>query len=186
MPGRTLLDVFLKHLWEINSFDALYDLFNNIENLLAKGADDPDQAAPVEQSPDTILLSRTSPLGAFVRRARIEFVRLQFDDALKLWSAFILYRAPTAQWTTRTAGLASSGFDHNATELGLRPGEDLYEVAYGHLEDEAENGEVVSMDDLERLLEFQLERLQRRSAASAYQYQTNSSLQDLVVEYQKR
>ncbi|ORY11536.1 anaphase-promoting complex subunit 5-domain-containing protein [Clohesyomyces aquaticus] len=163
MPGRTLLDVFLKHMWEVNSFDALHNLFTDLGGLLARTRDDPEDgaAADEEQPPDRIFLSRTSPLGTFVRRARLEFTRLQFDDAIKLWSAFIIYRAPTAQWTKRIAGLASAGVDINAAEMGLEPGSRLYEVAYGHLEEEDPNKETLSIDDFDRLLEFQLDQLQR-------------------------
>ena len=34
MPGRTLLDLFLKSMWEMNSFDALHALFHNLGELL--------------------------------------------------------------------------------------------------------------------------------------------------------
>lgn len=158
MPGRTLLDLFLKHMWEMNSFDSLHELIDNLGELLATP---PPTDAQEEVSPDRIYLSKTSPLGSFVRRARLEFTRLQFDDAMKLWSSFVRYRAPTAQWTKRLAGIASSGVDRVATEMGLRPGDDLYEIAYGHLEDPEQEGEGLSADDLDRILDFQLDRLQR-------------------------
>lgn len=157
MPGRTLLDLFLKHMWEINSFDALHSLFDGIRDLV--------EAPPAEsqegEAPDGIYLSKTSPLGVFVRRAHLEFTRLQFDDSIKLWSSFVKYRAPTAQWTKRLAGLASSGVDTVVTEMGLRPGDALYEVAYGRLHDDEEDKEGSSLDDLDRIMEFQLDRLQR-------------------------
>ncbi|KAF2477277.1 anaphase-promoting complex protein [Lindgomyces ingoldianus] len=164
MPGRTLLDVFLKQMWELNSFDALHNLFNHLGCLLARTREDSEQnggAGDEEDLSDHIVLSKSSPLGTIVRRARLEFTRLQFDDSIKLWSAFIMYRAPTAQWTKRIAGLASSGIDINAVDMELGPGDPLYEVAYGHLEDEDSTEENLSIDDLNRLLEFQLDQLQR-------------------------
>ena len=156
MPGRTLLDVFLKHMWEMNSFDALHDLFDGLKELV-----DPPPRLQDEEAPDRIYLSKTSPLGAFVRRARLEFMRLQFDDSIKLWSSFIRYRAPTAQWTKRLAGLASTGVDVVVAEMGLKPGDDVYEAAYGHLEDQDGDEKELSLDDLDRVLDFQLDRLQR-------------------------
>jgi len=158
MPGRTLLDVFLKDMWGMNSFDALHALFEGLKELVGSppAADSHDDAPP-----DRIYLSKTSPLGAFVRRADLEFTRLQFDDAMRLWSSFIKYRAPTAQWTKRLAGLASSGVDMVASELGIGPGNALYEIAYGHLEEQDEDGTGLSIDDLDRILDFQLDRLQR-------------------------
>jgi anaphase-promoting complex subunit 5 len=158
MPGRTLLDLFLKQMWEMSSFDALHDLFDTLGELLILPSTTETQE---DQPPEQMHLSKTSPLGAFVRRSRLEFTRLQFDDALKLWSAFIRYRAPTASWTKRLAGLASSGVDRVAAEMGLRPGDGLYEVAYGHVGDHEEEGESLSLDDLDRVLDFQLDRLQR-------------------------
>lgn len=163
MPGRTLLDVFLKHMWEVGSFDALHDLFSSLGDLLANEREDGESEAVPEHAHDRILLSRTSPLGAFVRRARLEFTRLQFDDGMKLWSAFIAYRAPTAQWTKRIAGLASSGVDLNASKMGLHAGDDLFEIVYGHLVDEEEKGQTISMDDFERLLELQIDQLQSKN-----------------------
>ncbi|KAH7381676.1 anaphase-promoting complex subunit 5-domain-containing protein [Pyrenochaeta sp. MPI-SDFR-AT-0127] len=157
MPGRTLLDLFLKHMWEMNSFDALHDLFDALLELISP----PPPGTQEGEVPDRIYLSKTSPLGSFVRRARLEFTRLQFDDSMKLWSSFINYRAPTAQWTRRLAGLASGGIDMVVSEMGLRPGDDVYEVAYGHLEEQNEEVEGMSLDDLDRVLDFQLDRLQR-------------------------
>jgi len=163
MPGRTLLDIFLKRLWEVNSFDALHQLFDSLGEILVKEREEAQEQDISEAPGDRMLLLKTSPLGAFVRRARLEFTRLQFDDAMKLWSAFITYRAPTAQWTKWIAGLASSGVDSNAAKMGLQPGDDLFEIAYGHLSDEEESGQAISMDDFEHLLEFQLDQLQRMS-----------------------
>jgi anaphase-promoting complex subunit 5 len=157
MPGRTLLDLFLKHMWEMNSFDALHALFDNILDLVTP----PPPGTTEEEASDRIFLSKTSPLGAFVRRAHLEFTRLQFDDSMKLWSCFIKYRAPTAQWTKRLAGLASSGVDVVVSEMGLASSDSVYEIAYGHLEEHGEEGEGRSLDDLDRILDFQLDRLQK-------------------------
>lgn len=157
MPGRTLLDLFLKHMWELNSFDALHNLFDSLGELL----DPLPSETRLGEIPDRICLSRASPLGAFVRRARLEFTRMQFDDSMKLWSSFIKYRSPTAQWTKRLAGLASSGIDVVAAEMGVQLGDNVYEVAYGHLEEPDDEGEGLSLNDLDWILEFQLDRLQR-------------------------
>ncbi|KAH6877848.1 anaphase-promoting complex subunit 5-domain-containing protein [Alternaria rosae] len=157
MPGRTLLDLFLKHMWEMNSFDALHALFDSILDLITP----PPHGTQDQESPDRVYLSKTSPLGAFVRRAHLEFTRLQFDDSMKLWSSFIRYRAPTAQWTKRLAGLASSGVDMVVSEMGLRAGDDMYEIAYGDLQEDREEGAGMSLNDLDRILDFQLDRLQK-------------------------
>ncbi|KAF2265310.1 hypothetical protein CC78DRAFT_493712 [Lojkania enalia] len=157
MPGRTLLDVFLKLMWEINSFNALEDLFYSLGELFDKHIEENGHGIPT----DRIHLSRTSPLGAFVRKSRLEWTRLQFDDCLKLWTAFIRYRAPTAQWTKRIASIASTGVDETAALMNLQSGDKLYNVTYGHLGDEPEEGANISIDDMDRLLEFQLDQLQK-------------------------
>lgn len=157
MPGRTLLDVFLKCMWEMNSVDALFGLFDRLGELLDGPRDEAAQDEPTARA----YLSQTSPLGALVRRARVEFVRLQFDNVIQLWSAFIAYRAPTAQWTKRLAGLASFGVDIVADDMGVGPNDGLYEVAYGHLSD-VDEGNAFSVEDVERLLLFQLDRIQSR------------------------
>ncbi|KAF2793374.1 hypothetical protein K505DRAFT_41708 [Melanomma pulvis-pyrius CBS 109.77] len=157
MPGLSLLDVYLKHLWGMDSFHALHNLFENIGNVMLTSR----ASLTGEELTDFGLITETSPLGLFVRRARLEFNRLQLDDTMKIWSAFLAFRAPTAKWSERLAGIASPGVDINTTNMGLKPGDDLYEVVYGHLAQDVEKSAEVSIDDLERLLEFQLEKLQR-------------------------
>lgn len=156
MPGRTLLDLFLKSIWEMNSFDALHSLFDNLGELLMTPP--PSQEGDEQER---IYLSKTSPLGVFVRRARLEFDRLQFEDTIALWTSFVKYRAPTAQWTKRLAGLAAVGVDAVVAEMGIQEGDGVYEIAYGDLNEPDNGTQGVSLDDLDRILEFQLDRLQR-------------------------
>ncbi|KAH6620145.1 anaphase-promoting complex subunit 5-domain-containing protein [Boeremia exigua] len=155
MPGRTLLDIFLKSMWEMNSFDALHSLFDNLGELLMSPPN------PEGEVQERVYLSKTSPLGIFVRRARLEFDRLKFEDTIALWSSFVKYRAPTAKWTKRLAGLAASGVDAVVADMGLQEGDDVYEIAYGALNEPETGTQGMSLDDLDRILEFQLERLQR-------------------------
>jgi len=157
MPGRTLLDVFLKHMWEMKSLDSLFEPIDRLGDLLVRPREDATQ----DENPGRIFLSQTSPLGLLVRRARVEFIRLQFDDAIRLWSGFIAYRAPTVQWTKKLAGIVSSSMDIVAAEMGLDSGDDLFEIAYGDAAANKCEQHRFSVDDLERLLEVQLDRLQR-------------------------
>ncbi|KAF2751948.1 hypothetical protein M011DRAFT_463437 [Sporormia fimetaria CBS 119925] len=160
MPGRTLLDMFLQRLWDVDSFDALCDLFGGLGKLLLH--DRPDyEPDPGEQPQSRITLAKTSPLGAFVRRASLEFTRLQFEAAVKLWVSFVKYRAPTIRWVHRLPDLAESGADINAQKMDLQPGDGLFDVAYGSLYDGDQGEQALGMDDLERMLDFQIEKLQR-------------------------
>lgn len=155
MPGRTLLDLFLRNMWEMNSFDALHVLFDNLGELLMTPSNNEGEGQ------ERVYISKTSPLGIFVRRTRLEFDRLQFEDTIALWSSFVRYRAPTAQWTKRLAGLAASGVDAVIAEMGMQEGDDIYEIAYGDLHEPDHGTQGVSQDDLDRILNFQLDRLQR-------------------------
>lgn len=76
--------------------------------------------------------------------------------------AFLRYREPTAAaWRRRNPNAPGSGFDVNMDELELGPGDQLFDAAYGHLSETTAAEEMVSTDDIERLLEFQADRLQR-------------------------
>lgn len=57
--------------------------------------------------------------------------------------------------------MASSGVDMVVSEMGLRAGDDMYEIAYGNLQEDQEEGAGMSLNDLDRILDFQLDRLQR-------------------------
>ena len=160
IPGRTIWDLLLKRFWEINSFDALHLFFDSLKTLLARTREEETHAAEdgtLHDGPQ-IRLSWTSPLGAFVRRAQLEFVRLQLDDSIALWKSFIVYRDPTLpSWRRRNPNASRLSFD---AQLGDCANLQINELLYG------DNAEVVlrdvsaSTDDMESLLEFQIEQMQ--------------------------
>ncbi|KAF2146216.1 uncharacterized protein K452DRAFT_219925 [Aplosporella prunicola CBS 121167] len=161
-PDQTLLDLFLERLWSIDSLDALHEFFDGLSDLLAKpgqGATGPEAEPSGKRR---IYLSRTSPLGMFIRRAQLEFTRLQFYDASKLWSAFINYRQPTAaSGLEQTEDPENPVFDANLPNLDAIRGDDLFEAAYGHLARDKKTDALASTDEIERLLAFQIDQLQR-------------------------
>ncbi|GME39785.1 hypothetical protein GTA08_BOTSDO02237 [Neofusicoccum parvum] len=169
--GPTLYDAFLDRLWAIDSLDALHSYFDGLSDLLLAAPppqrSDPEQPQQQQPPPERrIRLSRTSPLGVFVRRAQLEFARLQFHDAAKLWLAFVNYKLPTAAWLrdrARAAGAEDEEpeFDANLGELGLGRADGLFGVAYGRLEELGGEEGLASMDEIERLLAFQIDRLQK-------------------------
>ena len=154
-PGRSLWQLLLERLWFLNSFHSLHELFDGLENLLLQKNDKNE-----EKSSGRIALSRTSPLGIFVRRANLEFIRLQLHDAFRLWSAFIAFREETtAEFSKRSSGHVA--IDDNIESMGCGPEDALVKIAYGHLEDESVKDDFTSTDDVEKIIEFQLEHLQR-------------------------
>ncbi|KAK7548388.1 anaphase-promoting complex subunit 5-domain-containing protein [Phyllosticta citricarpa] len=154
---ESLFYLFLSRLWNIDSLHALHQFFDDLSNLLLCPARDPSQ----EHDDDSaIKLSRTSPLGMFVRRSQLEFARLQFHDASKLWSAFVSYRQPTAA-LQQNFGDSSLVWDKNLEELSLQASDGLSMVAYADAWDESHTDGFASVDDFERLLTFQLDQLQK-------------------------
>ena len=167
IPGRTVWDLLLNKLWKINSFDALHVFFDTLSLLLQKTPEqlqnEAEDGADTDSNPNRMLLSRTSPLGAFVRRAQLEFTRLQFHDGLTLWKSFVAYRAPSLpQWKKRNQTAGNTSFDVNLQQDRLDLGDRLTEVAYGELRTEASQVAGVSTEDVEKLLEYQVDQMQSK------------------------
>ncbi|KAI1493988.1 anaphase-promoting complex subunit 5-domain-containing protein [Biscogniauxia mediterranea] len=169
MPGRSLWYVFLDKLWKIDSLDALHEFFEHCSDMLAKSKEELRRdtemgiAAP---GPEVILLSRNSPFGAFVRRSQLEFTRTRFHDAFELWKDFVKYRQTTAAYyRKKTPSFQRLSFDNvllsGEGDWGL--GVDaIASVAYGDmLRDDHSSTLPVSTDDIEKLLEFQIEQMQK-------------------------
>jgi anaphase-promoting complex subunit 5 len=167
LPGRTLWDKFLEKLWGIDSLDALHEFFATRTFLLAKSPEEIKKDGELGIPPpsqDMILLSRTSPLGSFVRRAMVEFDRLRFSDALALWIAFAKWRQESkVYWIRRNGALGrwagDKALEKGEEDWGPEATEMLELVAYENNLDGVDDGGV-STDDVEKLLEFQVEQLQ--------------------------
>ena len=170
VPGRTLWDYFLRKLWEIDSLDALHSFFAGRLDLLAPTRENLKKDGEMGISPpsgDMIMLSRTSPFGTFIRRSRVEFERLRFSDALSLWTAFVRWRQETRAYWARRNGpsrrwAGDKALSEGEKEWGSQATEMLEIVTYG--ESSTGKGEegLVSTDDVEKLLEFQVEQMQSR------------------------
>jgi anaphase-promoting complex subunit 5 len=167
VPGRSLWDLFLKKIWSLNSLDALEVFFNDdLPSLLTKTREQLIQDRDNGLAPENegMRLSRSSPLGAFVRRAYLEYTRLQFHDSVTLWSGFVKYRLPTYNmWARRNASDKHSPVDVNLQLHGFNSSAHLTHVVYGDIEDDEEDEGLVSVKDAERLIEFQIGELQRTS-----------------------
>lgn len=183
LPGRSLWDAFLRKLWDINSLDALHTFFDRRSHLLAKTKEDEkrDEAMGIPLPGDkVILLSRTSPIGAFVRRAQLEFARLKFHDALDLWKSFTRFRQGSLEaWKKRNLGAGPWSFDavlNEAVDEWDETAKDTFmDVGYdGGFEKKNDEG-LVSTNDIEKLLEFQIEQMQSKFYASQSSYSRNAN-----------
>ncbi|CAG8936156.1 unnamed protein product [Penicillium salamii] len=166
VPGRTLWDKFLGKLWAIDSLDALETFCGEvIPSLLAKSREEliHERDHGIAPEPENHMrLSRSSPLGAFVRRAHMEYTKLQFYDSVKLWSGFVKYRLPTySYWSRRHRGADATSIDANLRDLRLDSTSHLSQVVYGNIEGDEDDKEEISTRDSERLIEFQVGQLQK-------------------------
>ncbi|KAJ5219865.1 hypothetical protein N7468_009069 [Penicillium chermesinum] len=165
VPGRTLWDLFLRRIWSLDSLDALDTFFNDVlPSLLTKTREQLTQEREEGLVPETegMKLSRSSPLGAFVRRACLEHTRLQFHDSVKLWSGFVKYRLPTYHmWARRNPQQEHAAVDINLLMHDLDSSSRLSQVVYGDIENDEEEDGITSIKDAERLIEFQVGELQR-------------------------
>lgn len=163
IPGRTIWDLLLNKLWKLNSFDALHVFFDSLSLLLQKTPEEHQQNAEdgIESNRNRIGLSRASPTGSFVRRAQLEFARLQFHDGVTLWRNFVAYRASTLpQWKKRNRAAGHISFDANLQEEHLDLGDRLTDVVYGGLAHGAKQDASISTEDVEKLLEYQIDQMQ--------------------------
>lgn len=164
IPGRTLWDLFLRKIWTIDSLNALEEFMNDVlPSLLSKTREQLIQERDSGLAPEEegMRLSRSSPLGAFVRRACLEYTRLQFHDSVTLWTGFVKYRLPTYHmWARRNPSDDQSPVDINLTINGLDTSSYLSQVVYGDFEQEVQDDGMVSVKDAERLVEFQVGELQ--------------------------
>lgn len=164
IPGRSVWDLLLRKMWSLDCCDALLSFFVDIHAIVEKPREEQiyDREHGIQPVNDRMLLSRSSPLGAFVRRAQLELTRLQFHDQVRLWRGFIKYRLPTFQaWARRHPSAGESAVDTNLAELGLDPDSAIGRVVYGNIEHDSDDEAGVSTKDVEQLLSFQVDELQR-------------------------
>lgn len=163
VPGRTVWDHFLKKIWQIDCVDALDEFFSTVSGLLVKKREEQvnDRDNGIVSESTSMRLSRSSPLGTFVRRAQLEFTRLQFHDAVALWKRFIKYRLPTYHvWAKRNPLENKATIDTNLVELEVDLASPLATVAYGNMNEDIDREIGMSNKDMERLLEFQIGEIQ--------------------------
>jgi len=148
VPGRNMYDILLGYLYGLNGLDSLHDFFEMFNGRLypVTSAAEPSPAG----------LSRSSPLGQYIRRCHVEFTRLQFADLQTLWSTFSSYRAPTWDyWASKNPEDAS-----RLVKEGLNPSPSQYAVS------SSEPGvsfltRDISSDDADNLLTFSIHHLQK-------------------------
>jgi anaphase-promoting complex subunit 5 len=164
VPGRTIWDLFLGRIWSLNCADSLELFMTNIPSLLAKSREEllRERESGQESGEQRGRIQRTSPLGAFIRRAHLEYTRLQFHGVASLWHDFLTYRLPTQQaWEKKDSSGGRNALDVTFSDLHIGSSHPIAQTMYGKQETAGEDdGEGLSMDDVERLMKFQVSALQ--------------------------
>ncbi|WPH01756.1 Hypothetical protein R9X50_00460800 [Acrodontium crateriforme] len=147
IPGRTVYDVFLQRLWTLTGLDSLYVLFEHLGEL----------TAPVVTTAGdgSRTLSRSSPLGQFIRRCGVEFTRLQFADSQALWDAFEVYISPTFGTWAQKHPEASNQFAAN------RSLPSSFDTRYEANENQPLTTQCISTEETDNLVTFSLRQMQR-------------------------
>ncbi|PKK45558.1 hypothetical protein CI102_9511, partial [Trichoderma harzianum] len=169
LPGKRLWDQFLNNLWGIDSLHALEDFFANLSSMFPKSKEELRKEGLDPDEPELgVKLSHNSPLGAFIRRARLEYQRLQFHDCTELWKDFVRYRQPTSHYQKRkNPDFSRYSFDNVLLRGELEDWDvdkvaGLASVAYGDMLAGDRTGTLpVSIEDVENLLDFQIEQMQK-------------------------
>jgi anaphase-promoting complex subunit 5 len=162
VPGRTLWDKFLERLWSLNNLHRLHEFFRELNAILYHLRPLGQAEAVGERlSKNKIWVHRASPVGMFMRRCHVEFFRLQFDDIVKLWNSFLKFRGPSKDQIKRKHSLESPVLDTNLLDMNSTDVSQLAAVLYPNPSRVDEATLDLSREEMERLLEFQLERLHR-------------------------
>ncbi|KAL9621722.1 MAG: hypothetical protein Q9160_003840 [Pyrenula sp. 1 TL-2023] len=163
-PGRTIWDAFLKKIWNIDCADTLHSFLSNITSLLVRSRQEKEKDGN-DDAHGSQRIAKSSPLGAFIRRSQLEFVRIQFDDAIRLWESFVCYRLPTRYaWEKRNQPDAKHSLDQNLLHLDLDWTSPLVQTVYQNIADEEKRlPRGFSNNDVEKLLEFQASEIQSKT-----------------------
>lgn len=148
----------------MNCFDTLDSLLSTVPSLLSKSR---EQILKEREAGEEVVLgpgriSKTSPLGAFIRRCHLEYTRLRFEDGAALWQDLIAFRASTRQaWEKKNPPDGRSALDVNLSDLEIDASHPLSQVMYGRLTTDETKFNGFSTHDVEKLMEFQVSELQR-------------------------
>lgn len=168
VPGRSIWDLFLKYMWAIDCADALEWFLSDMPQYLGKTRDellkDRDEGLPPESN---LKVVRTSPLGLFIRRCAIEYMKPQFQDSMLLWLEFVGYRMPTkTAFTRRNPQLVRNAFDSVLSDLDIDCSHPLAGIILRPLIENVETqSKPYSLYDSEKLMEFQVSEMQSMYAA---------------------
>ena len=148
IPGRNMYDALLERVWEFDGFDSFHSLFSKMQSVV--------QPSNLDIETSLVKISRSSPIGQFIRRCYIEFTRLNFADSRTLWLDFEAYREPSFdEWSTKHPEISAQYRNEQATKKITAWTKPLSA-------DKAANGSGHSCtSDSEAIIQFALHRVQK-------------------------
>ncbi|KAI5301793.1 anaphase promoting complex subunit 5 [Ascosphaera pollenicola] len=160
--NQTVYELFLSEIWGLQCLDSLEEFVDNMSLYVHRTREEliyeRDHHIPPER---TRRLGRNFPLGAFIRKAQLEYSKLQFQEAAELWRGFMKFRMTTLQsMTSRQRKILSEFIDTDLLCVGPDLAKKLVNVAYGDLGDPQDNENILNGIDFERLFEFQVSQMQ--------------------------
>ena len=167
VPGKTVWDIFLKHLWAIDCADGLEWFISEMTQHLGKTREellkDRDEGIPPEPPGKVV---RASPLGMFIRRCSIEYMKIQFQENIAIWIDLVSYRMPTKNaFMRRHPQSIRNAFDSTLADFDVDSTHPLAGIMYRPLLDKAAGyGTITNTYDAEKLLEFQVSEMQSKTA----------------------
>lgn len=159
IPGRSLYQLFVDHLWAVHDF-VTFTAFLQNQTLVTAPLQE-----HVEGSKVKLVCSPTSPIGQFARRCHLESVRLQFSDAYQLWEDLVVFREPTrTTYVERNPKSPYASYFPNAASANLLQAEQSGASAIlldRMNKQEGRPSVPSSLDDVEKVMHFQLGQLQK-------------------------
>lgn len=151
--GGNLWREFVLTLQRIDNLDSLFDFFTSLEQLFT--------ARYAADGGLQVILTKTSLLGAFVRRCCLEFEKLSFQNAIALWQHF--------EGIKKSIGGDISLAEELKESTGALDGVEAADAASGGrisriLSSNQAHDSTRKSYDLERLLDFQIHQMQSKIA----------------------
>ncbi|ODQ68149.1 hypothetical protein NADFUDRAFT_48801 [Nadsonia fulvescens var. elongata DSM 6958] len=95
MPGRTIYELVLEKVWQLNSLDAFHTFMYSLRSYITSGKPEDLNDERAMKLGLSKLLSSSSILGSFFRKSGLAFDYLSFEDFSSLWRALVSYRNET-------------------------------------------------------------------------------------------
>lgn len=156
--------VFLQRLWKIDSLDKLDSFISWFPNLLA-----PDREVLLKEREMGLTIShdgwiaKTSPIGSYIRRCALEYVRLHYHDCTTLWTEFAACQQRAKMLHDERAPDQHTSFVQPETLSNIETSSPQLRTTY----------------EMTKLLEFQVAEMQSSGARLPLQMRT--ILRDLLM-----